>query len=72
MLRKFNAKKYNIAKLPRKEEIDSKRCGFTPLPKPAPVVKPIAEVPVVKEKAPKFITSPTKSRKSNQPKFIVN
>jgi len=43
-LRKFNAKKYNIAKLTRKEEIGSKpiRCGFTPLPKPEPVV-PVAK-----------------------------
>lgn len=41
-LRKFNAKKYNIAKLPRKEEIGSKRCGYTPLPKPEPVV-PVAK-----------------------------
>ena len=48
-LRKFNAKKYNIAKLPRKEEIGSKRCGFTPLPKPEPVT-PVAKVPVVKPK----------------------
>ncbi len=41
-LRKFNAKKYNISKLPRKEEIGSKRCGYTPLPKPEPVV-PVAK-----------------------------
>ena len=48
MLRKFNRKKYQIKRLSRKEEIGSKRCGFTPLPKPEPVV------PVVKEKAPKL------------------
>lgn len=54
MLRKFNAKKYQIAKLPRKEEIGSKRCGFIPLPKPEPVV------PVVKQKAPKLRAKSTK------------
>ena len=48
-LRKFNAKKYLIAKLKRREEVCSK-----PLPKPAPVVTPVAEVPVVKPKAPKL------------------
>ena len=59
-LRKFNAKKYNISKLPRKEEIGSKRCGYTPLPKPAPVVTPVAEVPVVTPKAPKLRAKSTK------------
>ena len=57
-LRKFNAKKYHVAKLPRKEEVCSK-----PLPKPAPVVKPVAEVPVVKPKkaaAPKLRAKSTK------------
>jgi len=51
MLRKFNRKKYQIKRLSRKEEIGSKRCGFTPLPKPEPVV------PAVKTKkaaAPKL------------------
>ena len=49
--RKLNAKKYQIAKRSKREEICSK-----PLPKPAPVA-PVAEVPVVKPKkapAPKL------------------
>ena len=54
--RKLNAKKYQIAKQSKREEICSK-----PLPKPAPVVKPIAEVPVVTpKKAPKLRAKSTK------------
>ena len=50
MLRKFNAKKYQIAKLSRKEEIGSKRCGFTPLPKPEPVVPAVTKAPKLRAK----------------------
>ena len=55
--RKLNAKKCQIKRLSRRDEISSKtRCGYTPLPKPEPVT-PVAEVPVVKPKkapAPKL------------------
>jgi len=59
MRRLFNARKFNTRKLRRKDELSSKTRN-TPLPKPAPVVKPIAEVPVVKEKAPKLRAKSTK------------
>ena len=61
-LRKFNAKKYQIAKLPRREEVCSK-----PIVKPAPVIAPVAEVPAVKKPkkaaAPKLRAKSTKDTK---------
>jgi len=50
-LRKFNEKKYHIAKLAKSDEVGSK-----PLPKPEPVV-PVAKA---KTKAPKLRAKSTK------------
>ncbi len=58
MRRLFNARKFNTRKLRRKDELSSKtRCGFTPLPKPEPVV-PV--VKAKKAKAPKLRAKSTK------------
>ena len=57
MRRIFNARKFNIRRFRKRDELSSKT---KPLPKPAPVVTPVAEVPVVKEKAPKLRAKSTK------------
>ena len=43
--RKFNKKKYQIKRLSRRDEVGSKRCGYTPLPKPEPVVPVVTAAP---------------------------
>ena len=51
--RKFNAKKYQVKRLSRRDELSSKR------PKSAPVVK----APVVKAPTPKLRADSTKTRR---------
>lgn len=61
--RKFNAKKYQVKRLSRRDELSSKtRCGYTPLPKPEPVA-PVVKAPVVKAPTPKLRADSTKTRR---------
>lgn len=59
--RKFNAKKYQVKRLSRRDELSSKtRCGYTPLPKPEPVT-PVVEAPVVEAPRLKLRADSTKT-----------